>query len=244
MSYSLGENNPAILELQKEIRYSKQALYNASNNALVSSALILTDLEIRIGEAQQKISRLPATEQQFINIQRQYELSGSQFQLLLEKRAEAGILQASNLPDTKIIDSAIQKGQRPIGPNRALNYLFGLLFGLAIPSVVIIVLNRLNTKIHHNRSLRIEFCTEKKAIRLWSATDISAYKTIEENEHPYIKNLGPDVLDSSTTADLIYERLTSDKFKNRQFSGLLLSQAFISGLGNYLRSEILFYSKS
>lgn len=103
--------------------------------------------------------------------------------------------------------------------------------------------NKLNTKIHHNRSLRIEFCTEKKAIRLWSATDISAYKTIEENKHPYIKNLGPDVLDSSTTADLIYERLTSNKFKNRQFSGLLLSQAFISGLGNYLRSEILFYSK-
>jgi len=102
--------------------------------------------------------------------------------------------------------------------------------------------SRLATKIRHNRSLRIEFCTEKKAIRLWSATDISVFKTIDENHHPYIKNLGPDVLDITTTPELIFSRLISDKFKNRQFSGLLLNQGFISGLGNYLRSEILFYS--
>ena len=102
--------------------------------------------------------------------------------------------------------------------------------------------SRLATKIRHNRSLRIEFCTEKKAVRLWSATDISAFKTIDENHHPYIKNLGPDVLDITTTPELIFSRLISDKFKNRQFSGLLLNQGFISGLGNYLRSEILFYS--
>ena len=102
--------------------------------------------------------------------------------------------------------------------------------------------SRLATKIRHNRSLRIEFCTEKKAVRLWSATDISVFKTIHENHHPYIKNLGPDVLDITTTPELIFSRLISDKFKNRQFSGLLLNQRFISGLGNYLRSEILFYS--
>ena len=102
--------------------------------------------------------------------------------------------------------------------------------------------SRLATKIRHNRSLRIEFCTEKKAVRLWSATDISVFKTIDENHHPYIKNLGPDVLDITTTPELIFSRLISDKFKNRQFSGLLLNQGFISGLGNYLRSEILFYS--
>ena len=34
-------------------------------------------------------------------------------------------------------------------------------------------------------------------------------------------------------------RLLSAKFRNRQFSGLLLDQAFLAGLGNYLRVEIL-----
>ncbi|SUB72537.1 DNA glycosylase/AP lyase Nei [Pluralibacter gergoviae] len=31
----------------------------------------------------------------------------------------------------------------------------------------------------------------------------------------------------------------SPRFRNRQFSGLLLDQAFLAGLGNYLRVEIL-----
>ena len=128
---------PAILELQKEVRYTKQALYNATENALASSDLVMADIGSRLGEAQKKISRLPATEQQFINIQRQYEISGSQFQLLLEKRAEAGILQASNLPDTKIIDPAVDRGQEPVGPNRTLNYAIGLLLGLVLPSGVV-----------------------------------------------------------------------------------------------------------
>ena len=112
MSYSLDGSNPAILELQKEVRYTKQALAKATENALASSDLVMADIGSRLGEAQKKISRLPATEQQFINIQRQYEISGSQFQLLLEKGAEAGILQASNLPDTKIIDPAVDRGQK------------------------------------------------------------------------------------------------------------------------------------
>ena len=103
--------------------------------------------------------------------------------------------------------------------------------------------NRVNTKINHNRSLRIEFCTPSKAVRLWSATDITVLPTHKEDSHPYFINLGPDVLYDTTTHQLIYDRLTSKKFKNRRFSGLLLNQHFISGLGNYLRSEILFFAK-
>ena len=106
--YSLDGSNPAVIELEKEVRYTKQALFNATQNALSSSNLVVEDLNKRLAEAQSKISRLPAIEQQLINIKRQYELSGGQYELLLEKRAEAGILQASNLPDTQIIDPAVR----------------------------------------------------------------------------------------------------------------------------------------
>jgi endonuclease-8 len=41
------------------------------------------------------------------------------------------------------------------------------------------------------------------------------------------------------TASDVKARLLSPKFRNRQFSGLLLDQAFLAGLGNYLRVEIL-----
>ena len=110
-NYSLEVINPAVIELEKEVAYTKQALYNATQNALSSSNIVLDDINGRIQEAQGKISRLPATEQQLINIQREYEISGSQYEMLLIKRAEAGILRASNLPDTQIIEPAKDYGK-------------------------------------------------------------------------------------------------------------------------------------
>tara|TARA_S200000501_G_scaffold147655_1_gene139334 strand:- start:325 stop:1140 length:816 start_codon:yes stop_codon:yes gene_type:complete len=102
--------------------------------------------------------------------------------------------------------------------------------------------NLLNTKIKHNRKLRMEFLTEKKVARLWSATDIVLLRSADEKKHHYIKNLGPDILDQLITNTNVIERLKSKPYRNRNLGGLLLNQRFISGLGNYLRSEILFFS--
>ena len=64
----------------------------------------------------------------------------------------------------------------------------------------------------------------------------------DENKHHYLKNLGPDILCDSTVEETVSERLCSKTYKNRNLGGLLLNQHFIAGLGNYLRSEILFFS--
>ncbi len=47
------------------------------------------------------------------------------------------------------------------------------------------------------------------------------------------------MLDPNLTPEVVKERLLSPRFRNRQFAGLLLDQAFLAGLGNYLRVEIL-----
>ena len=47
----------------------------------------------------------------------------------------------------------------------------------------------------------------------------------------------------NTDYENILVRLKSKRFRNRALAGLLLDQSFIAGLGNYLRSEILFFSK-
>ena len=145
--YSLEGSNPAVIELEREVEYTKQALLNATRNALSSSAIVLEDLTDRITQAQGKIAKLPATEQQLINIQRTYEISGGQYELLLEKRAEAGILQASNLPDTKIIDRAVDRGQPKTGPNRLLYLLAGGFAGVVLCAGFFLLKDSLNTKV-------------------------------------------------------------------------------------------------
>ena len=99
------------------------------------------------------------------------------------------------------------------------------------------------TKIKSSRALRVVFTTNKHTVRLWSATDIDLIPTAEENEHSFLKKIGPDVLSESCSLDLIEERLTSTSFHKKKASTLMLDQTVFAGLGNYLRSEILFDAK-
>ena len=76
-----------------------------------------------------------------------------------------------------------------------------------------------------NRSLRAEFMTDKHAVRLWSATDIVLLPTPEENGHPFLARLGPDVLDESISKDDLLNHLKSKGIWRKK--------------GATLRSEIL-----
>ncbi len=91
------------------------------------------------------------------------------------------------------------------------------------------------------RQLRLAIDCQGKSALLYSASDISVLNNEELLLHPFLRKLGPDVLDSSTTAEQVVERLRSKKYKNRQLGGVLTDQSFVAGLGNYLRCEILFY---
>ena len=97
-----------------------------------------------------------------------------------------------------------------------------------------------STNYDSRRSLRAEFITEKHAVRLWSATDIELMLTVEERGHSFLERLGPDVLDDSTTVDRLEEQLRSKKCYRKKAATLMLEQKSFAGLGNYLRSEILF----
>ncbi|WP_333495013.1 endonuclease VIII [Kluyvera sp. CHPC 1.251] len=89
------------------------------------------------------------------------------------------------------------------------------------------------------RVLRVKLQTADKAILLYSASDIEMLTPEQVKTHPFLLRVGPDVLDMTLTPEAVKARLLSAKFRNRQFSGLLLDQAFLAGLGNYLRVEIL-----
>lgn len=93
------------------------------------------------------------------------------------------------------------------------------------------------------RSLRVKLQTAEGAILLYSASDIEIWSTNKIEQHPFLQRLGPDVLDERLTPDRVKQRLLSPKFCRRQLGGLLLDQAFLAGLGNYLRAEILWQAQ-
>ena len=75
---------------------------------------------------------------------------------------------------------------------------------------------------------------------LYSASEIEVLNETELHLHPLLGKLGPDLLDQGLDARAVRRRLEDRRFGRRSLGALYLDQAFLAGLGNYLRSEILF----
>lgn len=89
------------------------------------------------------------------------------------------------------------------------------------------------------RQLRVALHTSTHSALLYSATDIQLLSEAELASHPFLRRVGPDILDPGLGVERVMERLVAKPFGNRALCGLYLDQAFLAGIGNYLRSEIL-----
>lgn len=93
------------------------------------------------------------------------------------------------------------------------------------------------------RQLRLAIHNEQKSALLYSASDIDILDEDAIAIHPFLSRLGLDVLDSKITPKKVTARLLNKTFYRRRFTSLFLDQRFLAGVGNYLRSEILFVAR-
>ncbi|ANM28506.1 hypothetical protein ABI59_01000 [Acidobacteria bacterium Mor1] len=93
-----------------------------------------------------------------------------------------------------------------------------------------------NTK----RTLRLALRGKAGSALLYSASEIEVLQDDQLEEHRYLAKLGPDVLDSDVRPADVTARMRERRFSGRSLGALLLDQGFLCGIGNYLRSEILF----
>ncbi len=84
-----------------------------------------------------------------------------------------------------------------------------------------------------NRQLRLALHTDQHSALLYSASDISVWKTEKIGEHPFLQRIGPDILNPNLTWREVAERLQSRTFAGRALNSVYLDQAFLAGLGNY-----------
>lgn len=93
-----------------------------------------------------------------------------------------------------------------------------------------------------NRSLRAALHTADWSALLYSASEIEVLDPAGLAAHPFLVKLGPDALSPDLTWQALAKRLNSAPWRNRSVGGLYLDQSFLAGIGNYLRSEILFFA--
>jgi endonuclease-8 len=94
-----------------------------------------------------------------------------------------------------------------------------------------------------NRELRLALETRSHAALLYSASEIEVLATAKLGQHPYVRKLGVELLDDATTLARVRAQLDTPRFARQRLGALLLDQGFLAGIGNYLRSEILFVAR-
>lgn len=91
--------------------------------------------------------------------------------------------------------------------------------------------------------IRMAIHTDDAVAVLYSASDISVWSRAKIDAHPYIAKLGVELLGESTTLADVLAQIDDIRFARKSLSALLLDQGFLAGIGNYLRSEILFVAR-
>lgn len=89
-----------------------------------------------------------------------------------------------------------------------------------------------------NRQIRLSLVTEKGSAWLLSASEIEVLQS--DATHSYLDKLGPDPLRLETSVETLLAHWAQPAFSRRGVAALFLDQSFLAGVGNYLRSEILF----
>jgi capsular exopolysaccharide synthesis family protein len=143
------EKNPLVQKLGIQIENIKKTISENISAAGRTTGISIDEMNKRIRKTEGEISRLPETQRKLGNIERKYRLNDAIYNYMLEKRAEAKITKASNLPDDIIIEPAKMEGFGPIAPNKKLNYLIALFLGLAVPFGYLMIRSALNNKVEN-----------------------------------------------------------------------------------------------
>jgi len=141
------EKNPLVQKLGIQIENIKKTISENISAAGKTTSISIDEMNKRIRKTENEISILPVTQRQLGSIERKYRLNDAIYNYMLEKRAEAKITKASNLPDDIIIEPAKMVGLEPVSPKKRMNYLIALILGMAVPFGYLMTRSALNNKV-------------------------------------------------------------------------------------------------
>ena len=141
------EQHPQIVKLNEQIVTTKNTLLETINNLVLNAEMSLEEINKRIAKAVSETKVLPEKQQQLINYQRNFNFNDETYKYLMQRRAEAQILKASNTPGNEILDIARIERTSRISPRTSMNYLIALILGLLIPAVYLFLKDFFNVSI-------------------------------------------------------------------------------------------------
>lgn len=144
---SNSEKNLFLSQIENKLKLQKNAIIENVTNNLNTLNLTQNELNYRAEKLSSEISKLPRTELNMVSMQRKFNLSDAIYTFLLQKRSEAAITMASNIPDYEIMEPARETSRIILAPKSMKNYLLAFFLAFMGPTFFIILRNYFNEKI-------------------------------------------------------------------------------------------------
>lgn len=142
-----GRQNIELQMLNKQISSLRESLRENVRNLISTTNLTMNGLRSRKAKAQQIVRRLPGEERSIQKAKRAFSFSEELYNYLQQRKAEAGISQAANTADSKILDEARLVPGGPVSPNVPFVIAGCLILALALPTLIVFLKDSLNNKI-------------------------------------------------------------------------------------------------
>lgn len=142
---SASENSPSVEPLTTQLDEMYKSIHRALNQVRRNMAIQRSAVASQYNKYQGQVGASPEQERVLTQIGRQQDVKSGLYLMLLQKREENSISLAATADKGKLIDSPALGGQ--VSPKRSMIMLIALIVGLAIPALILFLLQFFRYKI-------------------------------------------------------------------------------------------------
>jgi capsular exopolysaccharide synthesis family protein len=142
-----SQKNLFLANIENKINDRKQTIIENVRNSLNTLRMTQNELNYREEKLSKEISKLPRTELNMVSMQRKFNLTDAIYTFLLQKRSEAAITMASNIPDYEVLEPARETSATVLSPKKKLNLIAAFFLGIFFPTAFIMLKKFFNEKI-------------------------------------------------------------------------------------------------
>jgi tyrosine-protein kinase Etk/Wzc len=141
----VGPQNPRLIDLRQQVQETRSKLLSNVRTLKQAYIIALNDISRKDDQLRSRIRNIPQLEQKLVEIQRNQNVEEQLYAFLLQKREEAAVTLASNIPDSRTIVKARGLGQ--VSPKGKSVWAMAIVLGVFVPLGVMIVGDFFNNKV-------------------------------------------------------------------------------------------------
>jgi capsular exopolysaccharide synthesis family protein len=147
MKYNATDSNPLVTQLERDVADLRQAIKDNISGIISSLSTTQSRLNRDIYQARAEANSLPQNERQLTVLERDYEYYKEKYNAMMEKKAEAEVVLATNTTNVETIERAEVQGNGPVWPKPMLFMFAAIILGLSFPLAFIVVSDYLDNRV-------------------------------------------------------------------------------------------------